>query len=80
VRFYEAFAATLAHFNLKAVNLVEDGEVDASQISRFRQGGNLRIQSVERIMAALPPEAQVYMMKLLIMDVEDQRTRHDKDN
>jgi hypothetical protein len=80
VRFYEAFVATLAHFNLKGVDLVEEGEVNASQISRFRQGGNLRIQSVEKIMATLPPEAQVYMLKLLIMNVESQQTHHDKDS
>jgi hypothetical protein len=28
----------------------------------------------------LPPEAQVYMLKLLIMNVESQQTHHDKDS
>lgn len=70
MRFYEAFAATLAHFNLKGIDLAEMGDVDPSQISRFRQGGNLRIQSVEKIMAALPPEAQVYMLNLLALAVK----------
>ncbi len=68
MRFSEAFRETLFRFGLKQADLAERSGLTPTQISKFRNGENLRIDSVERILAALPDEAREYMIFLVAQD------------
>jgi transcriptional regulator with XRE-family HTH domain len=65
MKFAEAFKLTLFHFNLSGIEIAEKSRLSAAQISSFRHGKNLRIDSVERILDALPLEARVYLLNLV---------------
>ena len=70
MRFSEAFRETLFRFNLKGADLAERSGLTPTQISKFRNGENLRIDSVERILAALPEDAREYMLLLVVQQRE----------
>ena len=57
-------------FDLKGNELAKKSGVTEKQISRFRNGENLRIDSVEKLMDAMPPEAKEYMLILVASDRE----------
>jgi len=65
VRFFEAFKETMHRFDLSGADLAESSGVSMSQISRFRGGQNLRIETVERLFKAMPQEAREYMLSLV---------------
>lgn len=73
MKFSEAFRETLFRFNLKGNELAEQSGLTPTQISKFRNGENLRIDSVERILDALPNEAREYMLVLILQ-------RHEPDH
>lgn len=66
MKFFEAFKETVYRFDLKGSELAELSGLTVSQISRFRQGQNIRIETLERLLAAMPPEAQEYMLLLVV--------------
>jgi transcriptional regulator with XRE-family HTH domain len=70
MRFSEAFRETLFRFNIKGADLAERSRLTPTQISKFRNGENLRIDSVERILEALPNEAREYMLLLVVQKRE----------
>lgn len=70
MKFSEAFRETIFRFDLKGAELAKQSGLTPAQVSEFRNGGNLRIDSVERLINALPPEAQEYMM-LLVLQVRE---------
>jgi DNA-binding Xre family transcriptional regulator len=70
MKFSEAFRETLFRFNIKGADLAQTSGLTPTQISKFRKGENLRIDSVERILAALPDEAREYMLLLVAQDRE----------
>ncbi|MBD2462294.1 helix-turn-helix transcriptional regulator [Oscillatoria sp. FACHB-1407] len=72
MRFSEAFRETLFRYNIKGTDLAQKSGLTASQVSKFRNGENLRIDSVERILEALPLEAREYML-LLVLDKQEDR-------
>ena len=66
----EAFAETLfRHRNIfKAVDIAEVSGLSPNQISSFQRGGNLRSDSIDRILNALElldPGAKSYMLSLV---------------
>jgi transcriptional regulator with XRE-family HTH domain len=65
VKFSEAFRETLFRFNIRGDELAARSGVTATQISKFRNGGNLRIDSVEKLLDALPDEARDYLLLLV---------------
>jgi len=65
VRFSEAFKETMYRFDLKGADVAERSGLTEAQISNFRGGQNLRIDSVEKILDALPSEARLYMLSLV---------------
>jgi transcriptional regulator with XRE-family HTH domain len=65
MRFSEAFRETMFRFGLTGIDIAEKSGLTPTQVSRFRSGANLRIDSVERILAVLPPEAREYMLMLV---------------
>jgi transcriptional regulator with XRE-family HTH domain len=70
MKFSEAFRETMFRFNLKGAELAEKTGLTPTQISKFRNGENLRIDSVERILEALPENAREYMMLLVLQKRE----------
>jgi transcriptional regulator with XRE-family HTH domain len=65
MKFANAFKETLFRFELTGKEIAERSGLSPAQISDFRNGKNLRIDSVEKILDALPPEARNYMLKLV---------------
>ncbi|WNZ22720.1 helix-turn-helix domain-containing protein [Leptolyngbya sp. NK1-12] len=70
MRFSEAFRETLFRFDIKGADLAAKAGLTPTQISKFRNGENLRIDSVERILEALPLEAREYMLLLVLQQRE----------
>jgi hypothetical protein len=64
--FSDAFKETMFRFDLKGSDLAEQSGLTAAQISQFRHGKNLRIDSLEKILVAMPPEARRYMLSLVL--------------
>jgi len=65
MKFSEAFRETLFRFGLKSIDIAEQSGLTTGQISQFRNGKNLRIDSVERILEVLSPDARLYMLNLV---------------
>lgn len=65
MRFSEAFRETMFRFKLKGIEIAKNSQLTPNQISTFQNGGNLRIDSVEKILEALPKKAKAYMLKLV---------------
>jgi len=57
-------------FGLTGTEVAERSGLTPTQISKFRNGENLRIDSVERILEALPGEAREYMILLVAQNRE----------
>lgn len=70
VKFSEAFREVMFRFNLKGNEIAEKSGLTTTQISKFRNGENLRIDSVEKILEALPSEAREYMLILVAQNRE----------
>lgn len=70
MKFSEAFRETMFRFDLKGAEIAARSGLTPTQVSKFRNGENLRIDSVERILAALPAEAREYMMLLVLQQRE----------
>ena len=58
-------------YNLTGKNLAERSGLTTMQISKFRNGGELRTDSLEKLLEALPPEAREYMMSLVLSHSHD---------
>ena len=65
MKFSEAFRETLFRFGLKSIDIAEQSGLTTGEISQFRNGKNLRMDSVERILEVLSPDARLYMLKLV---------------
>ena len=63
MEFSEAFRETMFRFNLKGSDIAERSGLTQAQVSDFRNGKNLRIDSVERILKALPSDARSYLLE-----------------
>lgn len=55
-------------FKLKGIEIAKHSQLTPNQISTFQNGGNLRIDSVEKILEALPKKAKKYMLSLVEQD------------
>ncbi|MGB3493888.1 MAG: helix-turn-helix transcriptional regulator [Elainellaceae cyanobacterium] len=61
----EAFKETMFRFNLNGNALADKSGLTPSQISNFRNGSiNLRTNSLEKLLAAMPYEARSYFFSL----------------
>lgn len=65
VRFSEAFKETMFRFDLTGAEIAERSGLTTAQISQFRNGRNIRIDNLERILAALPLNAREYLFSLV---------------
>lgn len=57
-------------FDLTGADIAAKSGLTPTQISKFRNGENLRIDSVEKILDALPEEAREYMLLLVVQQRE----------
>lgn len=78
MRLSDAFAETLFRYRdvFKAVDIAELSGLTPNQISSFQRGGNLRSDSIDKILDALEsldPTAKTYMLSLVAkkVDVEE---------
>ncbi len=71
MRFSEAFQETMFRFKLKGTDLAEQSGLTPTQISDFRNGKNLRIDSVEKLLDAMPRDARLYMLQLVANEDTD---------
>jgi predicted transcriptional regulator len=55
-------------FDLKGIDLAKKSGLKNSHISKFRAEQNIRIDTLERILAAMPTEARRYMLNLVAED------------
>lgn len=67
MRLCDAFAETLFRFRqeFKAIDVAEASGLSANQLSSFQRGGNLRSDSIDRLLDALlqlNPESKLYML------------------
>lgn len=62
MEFSEAFRETMFRFRLKGSDIAEKSGLTQAQVSDFRNGKNLRIDNLERILKALPPDALSYLL------------------
>lgn len=63
-KFSRVFKEVMFRYRLSAVEIANISGLTAPQISRFRNGGNLRIDSLEKLLWALPTEAYHDFFKL----------------
>lgn len=66
----DALAETLFRYRdvFKAIDIAEKSGLTPNQISSFQRGGNLRSDSIDKILDALEslePEAKIYMLSLV---------------
>jgi DNA-binding Xre family transcriptional regulator len=66
MRFSEAFRETLFRYGISGKCLAEKSGVSERQISKFRNGDNLRTDTLEKLLEALPENAREYMMLLVL--------------
>lgn len=64
-KFSKAFKEVMFRYKLSGAELAHISGLSTAQISRFRNGENLRIDSLEKLLWALPAEAYNYFFKLL---------------
>lgn len=55
-------------FDLSGVEIAKRSGLTPAQVSNFRNGHNLRIDSVERILQAMPAEARQFMLSLVALE------------
>jgi hypothetical protein len=55
-------------FDLKGVDLARKSGLKNSHISKFRAEQNIRVETLEKILAAMPIEARRYMLNLVVED------------
>ncbi len=71
----DAFAETLFRYRdvFKAVDIAEVSGLSPNQISSFQRGGNLRSDSIDRILddpQSLAPGAKTYMLSLVAVNTK----------
>lgn len=70
LKFSEAFREVMFRYELSGIELAERSGLTPAQISGFRNGGNLRTDSLEKILAVFPQDAKEYFLELVATDRE----------
>lgn len=69
--FGSAFRETLFRFRLTGAEIARKAGLTPNQVSAFQNGRNLRIDSVEKLLKALPSEARAYLLELVLDELQD---------
>ena len=70
MKFNDAFKETLFRFNVTGRDLAAQSGLTVQQISKFRNGSEVRTETLEKLIEALTPEARQYFMSLVLSDKE----------
>jgi predicted transcriptional regulator len=71
MNFSTAFCQTLEHYNLNNVDLCRNSGISLSRFSLFKKGQNVRVDTLEKLLAAMPQEAREYMVLLVARSEQD---------
>lgn len=71
MKFAQAFKESVFRYSLSGVKLAQDSGLTPGQVSKFRNGGELRTDSLEKLLEAMPLEAREYMMSLVLSHDHD---------
>ncbi|MBD2234939.1 helix-turn-helix domain-containing protein [Phormidium tenue] len=63
--FYDAFNKTLKRFDLKAGDLARKTDLSIQRVSQFKNGFNVRIDTLQKLLEVMPQEARRYMLLLV---------------
>lgn len=63
--FHDAFKETLSRFDLDVVDLARATGLSVIRIGQFKNGQNIRIDNLQRLLEAMPPEAKKFMLLLV---------------
>jgi predicted transcriptional regulator len=75
MNFSSACCQTLEHFNLNSADLCQRSGVSLSRFSNFKTGFNIRVDTLESLLAAMPQEAREYMVLLVARGEQDTPVR-----
>ena len=57
-------------YGLTGADLAEKSGLTTAQVSKFRNGGEIRTDSLEKLLASMPDDAREYMMLLVLQQRE----------
>ncbi|WOD37254.1 hypothetical protein [Nodosilinea sp. E11] len=63
--FYVAFNKTLNRFDLKAIDLARKTDLSMQRVSQFKDGFNVRVDTLQKLLEVMPQEAKRYMLTLV---------------
>lgn len=63
--FCNAFNETLRRFDIKAVDLARESGLSMQRMSEFKNGFNVRIDTLQKVLEAMPQEAKRFMLLLV---------------
>lgn len=72
----EALNITFEVFKIKAADIAETSGVRASQISRFRNGRDIYVSTLDALVDALPPLARTYYFALRLQGSPEAEKNH----
>ena len=67
----EALEQSFQLFDLKASEIAEKANISPEIISRFRHGKGITVDTLDKIVQALPPHARAYFCSSLILPNEN---------
>jgi len=68
VKFGSAFKETMFRYDLVGDQLAADAGVTPNQVSNLKKGKNVRSDTLERILDAMPTDARGFFLKLIAGD------------
>lgn len=79
MHFYQAFDQTIKEFDLNIHEIVTSSGISSSRLRLFRGGFDTRIDTVEKLIAAMPMAARRYCMELMFLKrLTHQPTLHEE--
>jgi DNA-binding Xre family transcriptional regulator len=71
MKFADAFRETLFRFNVTGRDLAAQSGLTVQQISKFKNGAEIRTDTLEKLLEAMSPEAREYFMGLVLSHSRD---------
>ncbi len=71
MRIFRAFQETMFRFNLKGKDLAERSGLPPARISQLKSGVNVRIETLEKVLKAMPEAARLYMLVLIAVQSDE---------
>ncbi|OKH43456.1 hypothetical protein NIES30_24920 [Phormidium tenue NIES-30] len=65
MKFSTAFREAMFRYELRGSDLAKRSGVTNAQISRFKSGQNINVDTMEKLLDVMPQEAREYMLTLV---------------